>query len=384
MQRPYTQPQDFNDLPQDLHFVWKSSYVLKNSSVSSFADPHTLQLLTLDCIKTVLTQGIQSSNELLSDFCLNLTCRLCLRKFKKLKLDPALLAYVTYVAGKVQGSSAQVHSSISETKLLGHFPIPTETTITQCLNYYDSRPRIVTRLPNNFTHSLQLHQDPAGPNSLGRVQQGPGRVAPGFDHRQFGGSDKVLLPPGYYVPQQTHTPHTSSWPVFSPVTLSVNNSTTTFWSARPPVPSAHCSHARSPTTTVVPHTPWFSENPTSEGTQSPTTGDCSSDDEGDIPPPPPGTPPPHVWPNYLPHSSTFSLSSLTQRTKQHKHLGDHVTDDDDDFLPLPNTPPIPPTQSRSPALPPPFSLPPSFRPACSPPCSTGRTSLKRQRGGDSA
>ena len=132
MQRPYTQPQDFNDLPQDLHFVWKSSYVLKNSSISSFADPHTLQLLTLDCIKTVLTQGIQSSNELLSDFCLNLTCRLCLRKFKKLKLDPApCLCHIRcrqssrkFCAGPFVNLGNQAPWSLPHPHRNDHHPVP--------------------------------------------------------------------------------------------------------------------------------------------------------------------------------------------------------------------------------------------------------------------
>ena len=202
MLRPYTNPQDFNDLPQDLHFVWRSAHVLKNSQLTSFSDPLSQQLLTIDCIKTILEHSLIDRGCSLSDFCFNLTCRLCLRTFKKLKLDAALLAYITHVIAKIQNSTATLHSSIEETKLLGKFPLPTEETLTACLKFYDKRPRIIGTIPHQVTGSLLLHSRPTGPHPLDRLQESSRRMAPSLNYQWPSPSDHDLRPPGFLLPTQ--------------------------------------------------------------------------------------------------------------------------------------------------------------------------------------
>ena len=203
MQRPYTKAQDFNDLPQALLFVWKSTHVLKNSKFATFEDPLSRQILTVDSIKAILEQSLLDLGCSLSDFCFNLTCRLCLRNFKKLKLDPALLAYLTHVVAKIQNSTAAVHSSIEEAKLLGKFPLPSEETLDACLQFFSKRPRITERpLLHQVSSSLQLHVGPASSHPLDRLQENTRRVAPSYHHQRPQDAAQDLCPPRAYLPAQ--------------------------------------------------------------------------------------------------------------------------------------------------------------------------------------
>ena len=203
MQRPYAKAQDFNDLPQALLFIWKSTHVLKNSRFATFEDPLTRQILTVDCIKAVLEQSLIDLGCCLSDFCFNLTCRLCLRNFKKLKLDPALLAYLTYVVSKIQNSSAAIHSSVEEAKLIGKFPLPSEETLPACLQFFNKRPKIAQRpVLHQVSSGLQLYSHPTDPCPLDRLQEHTGQMAPSLYHQQPRSSAQNLHPPERFLPTQ--------------------------------------------------------------------------------------------------------------------------------------------------------------------------------------
>ena len=207
MQRPYTQPQDFNDLPQSLLFVWKTTHVLKKSRFTTFDDPLSRQVLTVDCIKTLLEQSLLERGCTLSDFCFNLTCRLCLRNYKKLKLDPALLAYITHVVSKIQNSSASIHSSIEEAKLLGRFPLPSEEALTACLQFFDKRPRISGPLPHQISSSLQLHLQPVSPHPLDGIQERTRRVAPGIEYQRLSAPNQNVCPSECLLSSQDQEPN---------------------------------------------------------------------------------------------------------------------------------------------------------------------------------
>ena len=181
IKRPYSQVADFADLPSALHYLWYTFHFLPNS----FSDQRTQQILTSDCVKSILLVAVNSAHQSVDDYCFNLTCRLCYNKFKSLKTtNAALLTYICFVFSKVQSTPKTQHSTLDETCLVGRFPLPSKQVIESCLQFYETRPQATKQVARrqDACHVL-VRQETSSFSPFPRV------------HLSRGSLDQALVPP---------------------------------------------------------------------------------------------------------------------------------------------------------------------------------------------